>query len=43
VKAFVSYEPIEHEPDPSHASAYEDAYGRYREVYYALKPVFERG
>ena len=43
VRAFVSYEPIEHEPDPSRASVYEDAYGRYRDVYYALKPVFERG
>jgi xylulokinase len=43
VKAFVSYEPVEHEPDPSHAERYDAAYARYRDVYFALKPVFERG
>jgi xylulokinase len=41
VKAFVAYRPEEHEPDPSARDAYDDAYGRYREVYFALKPVFE--
>jgi xylulokinase len=38
--AFVSYRPEEHEPDPGRAAAYEEAYRRYREVYFALKPVF---
>jgi xylulokinase len=43
VAAFVAYEPDEHEPDPERAEAYDEAYARYREVYFALKPVFERG
>jgi xylulokinase len=38
--AFVRYEPGEVEPDPGAASAYEDAYRSYRDVYFALKPVF---
>lgn len=43
VAAFVSYQPEEHVPDPAGVEAYEDAYRRYREVYFALKPVFEPG
>jgi xylulokinase len=43
VSAFVSYDPVEHEPDPATAEAYDEAYTRYRDVYFALKPVFERG
>jgi xylulokinase len=42
VDAFVAYRPEEHVPDPERAEAYEDAYRRYREVYFALKPVFDR-
>ncbi len=42
VEAFVAYEPEEHEPDPAHREAYDEAYRRYRDVYYALKPVFEK-
>jgi xylulokinase len=42
VDAFVAYQPTEHLPDPEHHQAYSDAYGRYRDLYYALKPVFER-
>ena len=40
VGAFVSYRPDVHEPDPSTSELYEDAYGRYRSVYDALRPVF---
>jgi autoinducer 2 (AI-2) kinase len=29
------------DPDPSTQSAYEDAYARYRETYFALLPIFE--
>jgi hypothetical protein len=29
-----------HEPDEGNRTAYEDAYGRYRAVYGALRPVF---
>jgi xylulokinase len=36
VAAFVAYQPEAHQ-------AYGDAYRRDREVYFALKPVFERG
>jgi xylulokinase len=43
VAAFVSYEPEEHQPDPSAREAYDEAYRRYRDVYYALKPVFASG
>ena len=42
VEAFAAYRPEEHEPDPGRHQIYNDAYGRYREVYFALKPVFER-
>jgi xylulokinase len=42
VEAFVAYQPDEHQPDPERHEIYNEAYGRYRDVYYALKPVFER-
>jgi xylulokinase len=42
VKAFVAYRPEEHQPDPERREAYEQDYRRYREVYAALKPVFDR-
>jgi len=41
VSAFVAYRPDEHEPDPERREAYDEAYRRYRDVYFALKPVFE--
>ncbi len=40
VDAFVSFQPDEHVPDPAHREAYDEAYRRYRDVYFALKPVF---
>ena len=40
--AFVAYRPDEHQPDPERREIYNEAYGRYRDVYFALKPVFER-
>ena len=40
VDAVVSFQPEEHEPDPELREAYDEAYGRYRDVYFALKPVF---
>jgi sugar (pentulose or hexulose) kinase len=40
VEAFVSFRPDEHEPDPERGEAYDAAYATYREVYFALKPVF---
>ena len=40
VKAFVAFRPQEHEPDPAIRDAYDEAYRRYRDVYFALKPVF---
>ena len=40
VKAFVSFRPEEHAPDPAAAEAYDQAYRRYRDVYFALKPVY---
>jgi xylulokinase len=43
VEAFVAYRPEEHVPDLEAKEAYDRAYERYREVYFALKPVFERG
>jgi xylulokinase len=42
VKTFVTYRPEEHEPDPGRRQAYDETYARYREVYFALKPVFDR-
>ena len=43
VDALVSFRPEQHEPDPEHRETYDEAYRRYREVYFALKPVFEKG
>ncbi len=40
-EAFVRYEPGEVTPDPAAREAYERMYALYREVYFALKPVFE--
>ena len=40
--AFVQYRPEEHLPDPDRHDIYDEAYRRYRDVYFALKPVFER-
>jgi sugar (pentulose or hexulose) kinase len=42
VAAFVDYQPDEHVPDPERHQRYGDAYRRYRELYFALKPVFDR-
>ncbi len=42
VDAFVSYQPEEQHPAPERQARYDDAYRRYRELYFALKPVFER-
>jgi xylulokinase len=42
VAAFVAYQPEEQVPDPERHERYAEAYRRYRDVYYALKPVFER-
>lgn len=43
VGAFVAYRPEEHEPDPERREAYDEAYRQYRDVYFALKPVFASG
>jgi len=40
VDAFVAYQPDEHQPDPDTREAYDEAYRLYREVYFALKPIF---
>jgi len=40
--AFVQYRPEEHVPNAENVDAYDEAYRRYRDVYFALKPVFER-
>jgi len=40
-QAFVRYRPGEHAPDPQRREIYDGAYARYRELYFALKPVFE--
>ncbi len=40
VHSFVSFRPEVHEPDESVSERYDDAYGRYRAVYEALRPVF---
>jgi xylulokinase len=41
VRAFVRYQPDEHAPDPQRRETYDAAYRRYRDVYFALKPVFD--
>jgi hypothetical protein len=41
VEAFVAYQPEEQLPDAEHQHLYGEAYRRDRDVYYALKPVFE--
>ena len=43
VEAFVAFRPEGHEPDPERTEIYDAAYRRYRDVYYALKPVFASG
>jgi xylulokinase len=42
VDAFVAYRPDEQLPDPERHERYADAYRRYRDLYFALKPVFDR-
>jgi xylulokinase len=42
VETFVAYRPDEHVPNPEHREIYDEAYARYRDVYFALKPVFDR-
>jgi sugar (pentulose or hexulose) kinase len=42
VKSFVAFRPEEHHPDPAAREAYDEAYRRYRDVYFALQPVFDR-
>ncbi len=39
VDAFVSYEPRENLPDPRRHEQYLEAHARYRDLYYALKPL----
>jgi sugar (pentulose or hexulose) kinase len=39
VEAFVSYEPRENVPDPDTHEEYIHLYSRYRELYYAVKPL----
>jgi xylulokinase len=41
VKAFVRYQAEEHLPGQEQHAAYDAAYRRYRDVYFALKPVFD--
>ncbi|MGH9247172.1 MAG: xylulokinase [Acidimicrobiales bacterium] len=43
VRAFVAYQPEEHAPVAERREAYDDAYRRYRDVYFALRPVFAGG
>jgi xylulokinase len=40
--AFVSFQPEEHEPDARATAVYDEAYGHYRALYDALRPVFSR-
>jgi xylulokinase len=40
VASIVRFRPDEHQPDPEAREAYDEAYRRYRDVYFALKPVF---
>ena len=41
VKSFVAFRPQEHQPDAAAKEAYDEAYRRYREVYFSLKPIFD--
>jgi xylulokinase len=43
VESFVAFRPEEHMPDPAAREVYDAAYRRYRELYFALVPVFEMG
>jgi hypothetical protein len=38
----VAFLPDEHQPDPEMREAYDAAYALYRDVYFALRPVFTR-
>jgi xylulokinase len=40
--AMVDYQQEEQQPNPASREAYEDAYRRYRELYFALKPIFHK-
>jgi xylulokinase len=42
VEAFVAYRPEEQVPDPERREQYTDAYRRYRDLYFTLKPIFDR-
>jgi xylulokinase len=43
VEAIVAFRPEEHEPEAERRDVYDEAYRRYRDVFFALKPVFARG
>jgi len=43
VEAIVAFRPEEHEPESERQKVYDEAYRRYRDVFFALKPVFARG
>jgi xylulokinase len=43
VEAIVAFRPEEHEPQAERQKVYDEAYRRYRDVFFALKPVFARG
>jgi len=44
IAALATRDAEEHAPNPSHREIYDRAYGRkrYRDVYFALKPIFDR-
>jgi xylulokinase len=43
VEAIVAFRPEEHEPEAERQEVYDEGYRRYRDVFFALKPVFARG
>jgi len=43
VESFVAYRPQQHSSDPERHQLYDEAYSRYRDVYFALKPIFDKG
>jgi xylulokinase len=43
VEAIVAFRPEEHEPEAERRDVYDEAYRRYRDVFFALKSVFARG